>query len=297
MNSPSKSLSQQVTESAVRVVIAIVGLLILRGILSWLPMLRTEPVYTASWQNVPLYMRTPAATGDKVWENLVSNDQLQWLAEEIREIQQEQNIYRNGVDPATYSLRLQNAILLGTKLAIFPITIAKAAVDTLIFAMILLFCRNLNALFRSNYRKMSELGLMMSLGLVTIVVAIAYHSYQSITYPFLFPDNYAIYGWVFLVLVLAPLVFLAVVVARNMDAITGAVMQSGSVLTAPPPVLTAQCSNCGQPVTAGTKFCPNCGAAASSVRSSAAAKSICPSCGAENAGSAKFCKECGRSVQ
>ena len=138
---------------------------------------------------------------------------------------------------------------------------------------------------------------MMSLGLVTIVVAIAYHSYQGIAYPFLFPDNYAIYGWVFLVLVLAPLVFLAVVVARNMDAITGAVMQSGSVLTAPPPVITAQCSNCGQPVTAGTKFCPNCGAAANSVRSSAAAKSICPSCGAENPGSAKFCKECGRSVQ
>ena len=201
------------------------------------------------------------------------------------------------VEPATYALRLQNAILLGTKLAIFPITIAKAAVDTLIFAMILLFCRNLTVLFRSSYRKMPDLGLMMSLGLVTIVVAIAYRSYQGIAYPLLFPDNYAIYSWTFLVLVLVPLVFLAVVVARNMDAITGAVMQSGSVLTAlaPTPSVGTQCS-CGQVIAVGTKFCPNCGTASSPAQSTAAARSVCPSCGAENPGTAKFCKECGRSV-
>ncbi|HLH55031.1 MAG TPA: zinc ribbon domain-containing protein [Verrucomicrobiae bacterium] len=240
---------------------------------------------------------------NKFWQDLSngqwsSNNQLQWLAAEIQEIQQEQGNLNRNVDPATYALRLQNAILLGTKLAIFPITIAKAAADTLIFAMILLFCRNLTFLFRSNYRKMPDLGLMMSLGLTTIVVAIAYHSYQGIAYPFLFPDNYAIYGWVFLVLVLAPLIFLTVVVARNMDAITGAVMQSGSVLAAPPPPLvTAQCSNCGQPVPAGTKFCPNCGTAANAVRPNAAARSVCLSCGAENPSSAKFCKQCGQSVQ
>lgn len=302
MNSLSKSLSQQVTESAVRVAIAIIGLLILRGILSLLPMLRTEPVYTASWQNVPLYMN-PGQTVNKFWQDLAnnqlpSNDQFQWLAAEAQEIEREQNaVNREGIDPATYALRLQNAILLGTRLAIFPITIAKAAVDTLIFMMIILFCRSLTLLFRSNYRKMPDLGLMMSLGLVTVIVAIAYHSYQGVAYPFLFPDNYSIYGWVFLVLVLAPLIFLAVVVSRNMDAITGAVMQSGSALAAPPPVITAQCSNCGQPVAAGTKFCPNCGTASSPARPIVAARGVCPSCGAENPGSAKFCKECGRSVQ
>lgn len=297
MTDTNKSLSHQVTESAVRVAIAIIGLLILRGILSLLPMLRTEPVYTASWQNVSLSFG-PGGAGEKVWQELVSNDQYQWLADEIREIQREENaLNRNGVDPATYALTVRNAILLGTKLAIFPITIAKAVVDTLIFAMILLFCRNLTILFRSNYRKVPDLGLMMSLGLVTIIVAIAYHSYQGIAYPFLFPDNYAIYGWLFLVLVLAPLIYLSVVVARNMDAITGVVMQSGTVLTAPPPVTTAQCSNCGQQVNAGTKFCPNCGTASSPARSNAVASGVCPSCGADNPGTAKFCKECGHSVR
>jgi ribosomal protein L40E len=296
MNGPSKSLSKQVTESAVRVAIAIIGLLILRGILSLLPMLRTEPVYTAPWQNTALWgPNSPVAT-DNFWQSISGNDQLQWMVEEAREIEREQSLARRGVDPAAYALSLQNAILMGTRLAIFPITIAKAAVDTLIFAMVLLFCRNLAALFRSNYRKMPDLGLMMSLGLVTIIVAIAYHSYQGIAYPFLFPDNYAIYGWLFLVLVLAPLIYLAVVVARNMDAITGVVMQSGSVVTAPRPLITAQCSNCGQQVIAGTKFCPNCGTASSPARSTAVASSVCPSCGADNPGTAKFCKECGHSV-
>jgi ribosomal protein L40E len=297
MSQNRKLLSQQVTESAVRVAIAIIGLLILRGILSLLPMLRTEPVYTASWQNTVLYGPSSPLLNENFPQGL-SDAQLQWLADEIREIEREhQTLLRRGSgNPLTDAVSVQNAILLGTQLAIFPITIAKAAVDTLIFAMILLFCRSLVYLFRSNYPKMPDLGLMMSLCLVTAVVAIAYHSYQGLAYPFLFPDNYSIYGWVFLVLVLAPLVFLGVVVARNMDAITGAVMQSGSALAAPPPAITAQCSNCGQPVAAGTKFCPNCGSASSPARSSVAARSICPSCGADNPNSAKFCKECGHSV-
>lgn len=297
MDSPSKSLGQQVTENAVRVAIAIIGLLILRGILSLLPMLRTEPVYAAPWQNTALGGPNSPVTTDNFWQSVSGSDQLQWMVEEAREIEREQALARRGVDPAAYALSLQNAILLGTRLAIFPITIAKAAVDTLIFAMILLFCRNLTILFQSSYRKIPDLGLMMSLGLVTIIVAIAYHSYQGVTYPFLFPDNYAIYGWLFLVLVLAPLIYLAVVVARNMDAITGVVLQSSSVVTAPPSVITAQCLNCGQQVNAGIKFCPNCGTASSPARSNAVASSVCASCGADNPGTAKFCKECGHSVQ
>lgn len=169
-------------------------------------------------------------------------------------------------------------------------------VDTIIFAMVLLFCRRLVYLYRFHYPKLPDLGLMMSLALATIVVAIAYHSYQGIAYPFLFPDNYSMYGWVFLVLVLAPLVFLGLAVARNMDALTDLVMHSGSTLAGPPPGGATQCS-CGQAIAAGTKFCPNCGTVSSPAQSTAAARSVCPSCGANNPSTAKFCKECGRSVQ
>lgn len=106
-----------------------------------------------------------------------------------------------------------------------------------------------------------------------------------------------LYGWIFLVLIAIPVVGIVVIVSRNMDTITALVMQSGSVLAAPPPATTAQCSACGQPIATGTKFCPNCGAASGPAQSSAAARGVCPSCGAKNPGSAKFCKECGRSVQ
>lgn len=292
MTVATRTLGQQVTERIVRVAIAVVGLLILRGVLSLMPMLRSNPVYTASWHGVSFYdLKNPRSPQD-IWQAL-SDAQVQALLEEIQREENRLRAIGQQTDPG-YALRVQNEILLGTYLAIFPITIVKAAVDTLIFAVLLLFARSLVSLFRTHYTKMPDLGLMISLCLVTCVVAIAYHSYQALAYPFLFPDNYAIYGWVFLILVLAPLVGLGLVVARNMDAITAFVMHSGSALAAAPSVSPlTRCSSCGQPISGGAKFCSDCGAAASAPTSTASARSVCPSCGAENPGSAKFCKECG----
>jgi Double zinc ribbon len=105
-----------------------------------------------------------------------------------------------------------------------------------------------------------------------------------------------LYGWIFLALIAIPVVGIVVVVSRNMDTITALVMQSGSAFGASPSTgIPAQCSGCGQPMAAGVKFCPNCGAAAVPA-ATVPAKSVCLSCGAENPGSAKFCKECGHSM-
>ena len=46
------------------------------------------------------------------------------------------------------------------------------------------------------------------------------------------------------------------------------------------------CAECGQPLTAGAKFCPNCGA-------KQATASVCPTCGEAIAPGAKFCANCG----
>lgn len=106
-----------------------------------------------------------------------------------------------------------------------------------------------------------------------------------------------LYGWIFLALIAIPVVGIVVVVSRNLDTITALVMQSGSALAASTSVSnSAQCSNCGQPMSAGVKFCPNCGTAAGAPTATVSARSVCPSCGAENLGSAKFCKECGHSM-
>ena len=49
------------------------------------------------------------------------------------------------------------------------------------------------------------------------------------------------------------------------------------------------CSNCGQPLTPGAKFCPNCG-------QKQAAEGVCPGCGAAVQPGAKFCAGCGQKL-
>ena len=49
------------------------------------------------------------------------------------------------------------------------------------------------------------------------------------------------------------------------------------------------CAECGQPLTAGAKFCPNCGA-------KQATASVCPACGQQLAPGAKFCPNCGQKL-
>ena len=49
------------------------------------------------------------------------------------------------------------------------------------------------------------------------------------------------------------------------------------------------CSNCGQPLTPGAKFCPNCG-------QKQAAEGVCPGCGAAVQPGAKFCAACGQKL-
>lgn len=61
------TLSHRIAEASVRMGIAIVGLLVLRGIVSVMPMLRTEPIYGASVLGIP--------SADP--QNPLSQDQLQ----------------------------------------------------------------------------------------------------------------------------------------------------------------------------------------------------------------------------
>ena len=58
----------------------------------------------------------------------------------------------------------------------------------------------------------------------------------------------------------------------------------------PAAVPTAFCAECGQPVPAGAKFCPNCGA------QQKAQVTVCPACGQELQPGAKFCMNCGQKL-
>lgn len=63
---------------------------------------------------------------------------------------------------------------------------------------------------------------------------------------------------------------------------------------------TVACTECGRPVMIGSKFCPNCGAAAPAVAAPApapaAVQPICPFCGQALAADALFCAACGNKI-
>jgi|HubBroStandDraft_5_1064220.scaffolds.fasta_scaffold04127_6 hypothetical protein len=291
MTSETKTFGQQVAEKIVRVSIVIIGLLVLRGILSVMPMLRSAPVYVAvpgvsmlDPQNPLFVEQMRQGLVDPKVQAIISQLQLQTLEE----------LQRTTQGPGASQLQIANEVLISAGLAIYPVTIAKAAVDTLIFATLSFFGLSLAALFRGEYARLPDLGQMMNLCILAAVVGIAYHSYRGLAYPLLFPDNEEVYGWVFVALALAPLVALGIVVARNMDAITAFVMRSGSRLAASPDVAARQCNSCGQPMTAVSKFCPQCGAASTETTSISSARKICRFCGADVSATARFCKECGK---
>jgi len=305
------SFGKQIAEKAIKVTIAVVGLLVLRLIFSALPMLRHPILYLSP---------ESSEIGSSISANMDVNGLLQAEQSlkslppaEMQQLQQafgaitasQGQDYEKAYDQiAGMNADLGRAmanVLTRMRVAILPITIANAIIDTLIFVVLLLFGRDLGLIMRSSTRRLPQAGPMLNLAVAAIVAALAYHSYKGILYPFLLPDNVDFYGWIFLALGLAPLVGIGVLIARNMDTITTAVMQvgsSGGATAAMRPrgaveasMDGASCPKCGYGIAAGAKFCPNCAAPVSGV-----GKRFCGSCGAENSVGAKFCGGCGQAL-
>ena len=307
MIEPKASLGRQVGEKAIRLTIAVIGLLLLRVILSALPMTRHPIVYlspaaTQLGAGVPMgFDLNGILREQKNLEALPPAEMLQlqqaFGAIALAQGQDFEKTY-NQVAGMNASLGKAMAdVLTGTHFIILPITIANAVIDTLIFTVLLVFGREVNLITRSSVTRLPETGTILNLLMAAIVVLLAYNSYKGILYPFLLPDYVDLYGWVFLVLGLVPLVGIAVLVAQNMDAVTAAVMRVGTGReTGAAPITTGTlagtgsvtCTKCGHAVSANAKFCPNCATPVSSNN-----KRFCGSCGSENAFTTKFCGECG----
>lgn len=63
-------------------------------------------------------------------------------------------------------------------------------------------------------------------------------------------------------------------------------MTAAPVAPAAAPAAAGTCAKCGHPLSAGAKFCPECGA-------KVAASSFCPNCGKKVPAGSKFCPDCG----
>jgi hypothetical protein len=299
-------MGKRIGEKAIKATIAVVGLLVLRLILSALPMLKHPVIYA------------PSTSAQISLRQLLGSSAMQTLQQEFGSLTPAQRnamgqafsgIQRGqdgGIENGFDQLFSANAAaanlwakgMMQAHVVIFPITIANAMVDTLIFIVLLLFGRDVGAIISMGSTKMPEMGSILYFAVIAAVVALAYGAYQGILYPFLLPNHTDIYGWVFLAAGLAPLVWIGVLVSRNMDAITAAVMHAGSrsLAVAGTAVGTAQgspaCPNCGHAVRPGAKFCSHCAAPLSG----GVGRRFCSSCGAENSTTSKFCGGCGQAL-
>jgi hypothetical protein len=268
MGQPQFTIGRQIGEKALRSGVGVVGLLIIRAVASALPMLKNAgPIWQASTQDLQ-------AEAQKMWGAAIQAALTQGNTGAVEELQRKAT--------AAWQQAAQFA-------TITPLTVVNAVIDTVVFIILLRFSFQINATLRNRYTKFPALGQMLNMVFVTVVVALAYNSYQGIAYPLLGLDYGQLYGWIFLFLALAPLVAIAVLVSKNMDAISGLVFHSGQVASG-----TLRCAACGAQLESGAKFCPACGAASPGPLAPApAAKTWCPSCGVENKAGAKFCKGCG----
>ena len=73
------------------------------------------------------------------------------------------------------------------------------------------------------------------------------------------------------------------------QAFTGQQQPAAPAAPVAQPAAAGFCAACGQPLTAGAKFCPNCGAKQS-------AAPACPACGTPVGADAKFCPNCGQKL-
>jgi Double zinc ribbon len=292
MGQAQSLLSPELGKRAVRFALTVVGLLILRAVLGALPMLTNASAISDS-------MMSPLVIADAVVDTLILVVLLQFGVALGRTVG-ENSIRFPDVGKIMTLATLVVALLIAYRqyetptacLIVSPSDLSKAGqsnptpinLDQIIPG----FGQTLQGIARAQ---------------VNMATGATLAAYQRIAVIVLRqpPD---IYGWTFLILIAIPVVGIVVLVSRNLDAFTEAVFHAASPPQARSAVTGAaagvssavQCSNCGQPMTAGSKFCPNCGTASSSPTSIASARKVCPSCGADNTAGARFCKECGQAA-
>lgn len=305
LDTPGRTLGRK----AVKAAIAIAGLLIIYGIVSALPMVRdAPPIFHRSWLDV-----APGASGQasslfsstQAGDNSAYEQALQrWAAlmgsdPQLLAASGSTAAYRSNLravlegQHGAMAARALRGVLRAADWAIFPLDVAHATVATLIFVVLFAFALDLRHAIEEEPRFV-ELGEAAEMGLLVIIAALAYGAYQSIVFPLLNGSWHAAYGWMFLAAGLIPLGWGAVLVSRNLDAVTATMFQPRA-----PRAVRPRCPSCGGVVQPGTRFCPQCGtdfqvaAASAGAAAPAAARLACPGCGAGVKPGARFCGVCG----
>ena len=282
-------------KKAVRLVITVVGLLVLRAVLGALPMLSNASAIGSS-------LMSPLVIADAVVDTLLLVVLLQFGLATGRSV---------GEGSTRFS-DVGKIISLATLVVVFLIAYRQYETPT---ACLLVSPADLSKAAQTGQTPVNLDQFMQGLSQmiqgvakaeVNLATGATLEAFQRVAVVVLRqpPD---IYGWTFLTLIAIPVVGIVVLGYRNLDAFTEVLFHAASPSPSTPgssavagsavgPPATLQCSNCGQPTTADVKFCPHCGNASSTPTSIASARRVCSSCGADNPATARFCKECGKAA-
>ena len=319
----STNMRTLIGQKSIRSALAIIGLLIVRGIASILPMVRDAgPIWHRSWFDLftpsagstfglASILNPGSATNNAVF---ASNQFVARLTQDWASLLQNNSQIGKALTQArsstpniqafilatlqgqygSYAARIMHQWLTFSHWAIFPSTLIHVIVDTLIFAVLAGFGLQLRKIYRerSHY---PAIGQILNLAVLAIVAVFAYEAYQGILYPLLGHSWVGIYGWFFLIAGLFPLGWGAVLVSQNLDSFSTAIFHANKLRASAMPgtVASARCSQCGQPLEAGAKFCPECGA---EQKAAPAVIKWCAGCGAELKLETKFCGRCGHAT-
>ncbi len=147
---------------------------------------------------------------------------------------------------------LRNAQAIGDS-GITPVMIVQVVVDTLILAALLRFGFQLSATVRAGSQSFPESGTIWNLFIITLVAACAQGVYSEVGQALL-RENFPLYGWVFLVMILLPLACALVLAALKVNAITEAFFRAVHAAA-------KKCPFCAARISARAKFCEECGQA------------------------------------
>jgi hypothetical protein len=134
-----------------------------------------------------------------------------------------------------------------------PAMIVQVVVDTLILAAMLRFGFQLSGTIRAGSQFFPEGGTIWNLFIITLVAAAAQNVYSELGQALL-RENFPLYGWVFLVLILLPLACALVLAALKVNAITEAFFRAVHAAA-------RKCPFCAARISAKAKFCEECGQA------------------------------------
>jgi len=119
-------------------------------------------------------------------------------------------------------------------LNIAPLVMVKAAIDTVIYFLILRCSMGASQILKSARPHLAEIGTMILLAGCALVAVLAYSGYEVLMAS-LAPAQMEAYNWIFLAVVLTPIAVIVVMVTRRLDFFSNLVFGKLNEAVAQPP--------------------------------------------------------------